>query len=109
MPTVITMTAAACEALAQVCLTHGDIILHVTGGWCARTPMVLKKNDLHLGPHDVLLGTVAGVPVYQMRNSEDAISGPYVLDLVDGMPIGFSLAAAPGKQFVLNSALSPEA
>lgn len=98
----IPATPAAKAALSQVRASHGDIILHVTGGWCARTPLVLKRDEIKLGVRDVLIGTVDGVPVYRMQTAPDEAIPSYVLDVVDGLPIGFSIEPAPGKHFVLN-------
>lgn len=105
MPASITATPAAKAALSRLRSEHGDIILHVTGGWCAFTPLVLARGDLHLGPRDNLLGHVDGVPVYKMLTEPAAVpdTAPHVLDIVDGMTIGFSLEAAPGKHFMLTA------
>lgn len=104
MPATISATAAARAALARVRADHGNIILHVTGGWCARTPLVLRADDLALGARDVLLAVIDGVPIYKMPSSPDEVAGAYLLDVVEGLPIGFSIEAGPGKHFILNSA-----
>lgn len=104
MPSTITATPEAQAALASLRADHGEIILHVTGGWCANTSLVLAKNDLALGPRDGLIGTVEGVPVYQMAQPGVPAYPCYVLDLIDGLPMGFSIVVAPGKQFRLSGA-----
>lgn len=105
MPTTIIATPEAKAALARIRSHHGPVLLHVTGGCCdARTPLCLSCSDLRLGPRDVLLGTVDDVPVYEMESAPDdvcACCGALILDVVDGLPVGFSLEAAPGKRFTL--------
>lgn len=103
----ISATLAASEALARLRARHGDIILHVTGGCCdARTPLCLPANELRLGSRDILLGTVAGVPVYEMQSTPEICycTGAYVLDMVPGVPVGFSLDPGSGMRFTIREA-----
>jgi uncharacterized protein (DUF779 family) len=107
MPSAIVATEAAKAALARLSDEHGDIILHLTGGWCARTPLVLPRGDLKLGARDKLLGSVQGIPIYKMETApsgDDPGETSYVLDVVDGLTIGFSLQVAPGRHFILTDA-----
>lgn len=101
-PCPITATPAAREALDALRTQHGAIILHVTGGCCdARTPLCLPAGELHLGARDILLGTVEGVPVYEMQSAPEICycCGCYVLDMVPGVPVGFSLDPGNGRRF----------
>lgn len=96
----IAATAAAKEALIRLRAEHGDIILHLTGGW-SRAPICLRAGDLRIGPRDILLGMVEGVPVYEMQISPEP--GPrnygYLLELVKEVPVGFSLDPGQGMRF----------
>lgn len=110
MPASISATPAARAALAQLKAAHGDIVLHLTGGCCdARTPLALAATELKLGARDVLFGEVEGVNIYEMAEQPadgDACCSRtgFILDVVDGMTVGFSLEAAPGKRFTLRNA-----
>lgn len=109
MPAAITATSAAKAALSNLRTSHGDIVLHLTGGCCdARTPLVLAATDLKLGARDQLFGEVEGVKVYEMATASgdgDACHRTtFVLDVIDGLSVGFSLEAAPGKRFTLRDA-----
>jgi uncharacterized protein (DUF779 family) len=110
MPASITATPAAKAALSALRTAHGDIVLHLTGGCCdARTPLVLDAADLKLGARDTLFGEIDGVKIYEMGAEADADGAAcrctaFVLDLVDGLSVGFSLEAAPGKRFSLRDA-----
>lgn len=101
-------TAAAKEALIRLRAQHGDIILHITGGW-SKTPLCLCAGDLRLGPRDLLIGSVEGVPVYEMQITPEA--GPrsygYLLELVKEVPVGFCLDPGQGMRFCVREIASP--
>ena len=101
---LISATPAASSALTQLRSLHGDIILHVTGGCCdARTPLCLCADELRIGQRDILLGTVEGVPVYEMQSTPEICycSGTYLLEMVPGVPVGFSLDPGEGMRFAI--------
>lgn len=108
MPASVSASPAARAALSKLRAEHGDIVLHLTGGCCdARTPLVLSASDLKFGARDQLFGEVDGVKIYEMAaaNEGDACHrSTFVLDLVEGLSVGFSLEAAPGKRFTLRDA-----
>jgi uncharacterized protein len=105
MPNEIVATPAARTALAKVQATHGPVIFHITGGCCdARSPLCLPVGEFRLGARDLLIGEVEGVPVYEMEAAPEpccCCGGCYLLDLVEGLTVGFSLEAAPGKRFAI--------
>lgn len=107
MTASISATASAKAALAALKAKHGEVVLHLTGGCCdARTPLVLEASDLKLGARDVAFGEVDGVKIYEMAAGDgDACTrSSFVLDVVDGLSVGFSLEVAPGKRFTLRDA-----
>lgn len=110
MAASISVTAAAKAALERLKKQHGDIVMHLTGGCCdARTPLVLNADDLKLGARDGVFGQVEGVTIYEMQGPSDAEGdtcpiSKFVLDVTDGLGVGFSLEAAPGKRFTLRNA-----
>lgn len=91
---------AARATLAAMKERHGDIILHVSGGW-SKAPIVLPVGELRLGPRDILLGEVDGVAIYEMQITPDGFGsgGDYTLDVVRGVPVGFSLVPEGGVVF----------
>lgn len=100
----ITATPEARHVLRQMKEQHGNIILHVAGANSGlRRPICLAAGELRLGQRDSLLGVVEGVPVYQMQSKPDGDcrSGAFVLDMVDGLPVGFSLDTGNRRRFTI--------
>ncbi len=91
---------AARATLAALKAQHGEIILHVSGGW-SKMPLCFKVGEMRIGPRDTLLGTVDGVAVYEMQiTPEPTGSGDdYLLDVMPGVPVGFSLVPENGMNF----------
>jgi uncharacterized protein (DUF779 family) len=105
----IEATAAASEALRRLQAEHGQLILHIPGGAeDAGSPVCLSKDELLLGPQDMLLGVVDGVPVYQMPSRPAGLvpGRRYKLDLTRGRPAGFSLRPGDGLAFRLREVLA---
>lgn len=105
----ITATPDAIAALDAAAAEHGALMFHTSGGRVGgrQYPICLPRDMLRLGARDHLLGEVAGVPVYEMEDSADGVAcraSHYVLDVAEGLPIGFSIGAGPGKRFTLNAA-----
>ena len=104
MPNEILATPEARQALARIRSEHGNVIFHVTGGCCdAHSPLCLPAGELRLGARDVLIGAFDGVAFYEMENSADecCCSATYVLDVMPGTGVGFSIAPGPGLRFTL--------
>jgi uncharacterized protein (DUF779 family) len=100
----ITATPEAHDALRQLKEQHGDIILHVAGANSGlRRPVCLPAGELRIGQRDDLLGVIDGVPVYQMQSRPDGEcrSEDLVIDMVDGFPVGFSLATGNRRRFTI--------
>jgi uncharacterized protein len=100
----ITATPEACEALRRMTDLHGPIMLHVAGANSGmHKPVCLPVGELRIGARDQLLGHVEGVAIYQMmsRPNGDCHRGDYVIDMVDGMPVGFSLDAGNNRRFTI--------
>ena len=100
----ITATPEAREMLRRMTELHGPIILHVAGANSGmRKPVCLPAGELRIGARDQLLGSVEGVAVYQMLSRPDGECrcGDYVIDMVDGMPVGFSLDAGNNRRFTI--------
>ena len=108
----ITATPAARDAIVRVAAEHGPIMFHTSGGrFGGRSiPICLPADALRLGARDHLLGEVEGVQIYDMEDREGSTrcrSHAYVLDVAQGLAIGFSFAAAPGMRFTLKPIAAP--
>lgn len=82
--------------------THGDILLHQSGGCCdGSAPMCYPQDEFRVGARDVLLGTMEGVPFYvggkQYRVWKDWF---VTLDVKPGRAGIFSLEGAEGVRFI---------
>jgi uncharacterized protein len=100
----ITATPEARDVLRHMSEQHGAIILHVAGPNSGlRMPLCLPAGELRLGARDRLLGVVEGVAIYQMQSRPDGEChcGDYVVDMVDGLPIGFSLDPGNRRRFTI--------
>jgi uncharacterized protein len=102
----VTATPAALELLERLQARHGDLILHVSGGCCdGSSPMCLRAADLPASPHDVRLGTLAGVPVVIDGEQDRRWRRPaFRLDIAAGEAGGFSLEALDGLHFTVGAA-----
>jgi hypothetical protein len=104
-------TPQAAALLEQLRAAHGPLLLHVSGGCCeGSAPMCLRQADFKVGPRDVLLGVVAGVPVYAGAGTYEVLAhSQIVLDLTDGGGDSFSIEAAEGRRFVVRSRIFTDA
>ena len=106
--TRISATAAARGAITTLRAALGGPVMFVqSGGCCAgSTPMCYRDGEFLVGDVDVLLGEVDGCPFY-IDTRLDAAWGhdSLLLDVADGPPEGFSLAAGDAdRHFVTRSA-----
>ena len=100
----ITATPEACAMLRRMTELHGPVILHLAGANSGlRRPVCLPAGELRIGARDQLLGHVEGVAVYQMlsRPGGEQHGCDYLIDMVDGMPVGFSLDAGNNRRFTI--------
>jgi uncharacterized protein (DUF779 family) len=102
-PPRVLITDAAAELLDRLRQRHGPVMFHQSGGCCdGSSPMCYPAGEFIVGDRDVLLGEVAGAPVW--------ISGPQfetwkhtqvTIDVVPGRGGGFSLEAPEGVRFLI--------
>jgi uncharacterized protein (DUF779 family) len=106
MPERVTATPAALDLIERLRAQHGDLIIHLSGGCCdGSSPMCLRAGDLPAGPHDVRLGSVAGVPVVIDGDQDDRWRRPaFHLDVAAGEAGGFSLEALEQMHFTVGAA-----
>jgi uncharacterized protein (DUF779 family) len=99
----VVATAAALTALRNLRAAFGSLMLFQSGGCCdGSSPICLAEGELNLGPNDLLLGEVAGVPFYIDGEQYERWNRPQlVLDVRRGPAEGFSLEGLAGIHFVL--------
>jgi uncharacterized protein len=108
MPTAtarISATDGALEAIERLTVKHGRLMLFQSGGCCdGSSPLCLHEGELLLGPHDVLLGELGGMPVYIDAEQDRRWNHPrFVLDVAPGQASGFSLEGLDGIHFFTRS------
>jgi uncharacterized protein len=101
----VTATPAALDLFGRLRVRHGDLIVHISGGCCdGSSPMCLRAADLPASPHDVQLGTLAGVPVVIDGDQDRRWQHPsFHLDVAAGAAGGFSLEALEDLHFTAAS------
>ena len=98
------------EALAlirQLQAEHGQIMFHQSGGCCDNSAAnCYLPTDLTIGPYDIKLGEVGGVPFYIGKlQYEYWKHTQLILDVIDGHGGTFSLEGSTGKAFHTRSRL----
>ena len=105
MPRRVHATGAALEAIARVVADVGPVMFFQSGGCCdGSLPLCFRDGEFIVGDLDVKLDTVGGCPFYiDHRQFEVWKHTQIILDVSDGEPEGFSLAAGPEQHFVIRS------
>jgi len=106
-PARISATPAAREAISRLRAARGAPVMFVqSAGCCAgSTPMCFPEGEFIIGDVDILLGDIDGSPFYIDRRLDEAWNQDgFILDVADGPPEDFSLAAGDDLHFVTLSA-----
>ena len=105
MEPAVTATQAALDAIACLVAQRGAVMFYQSGGCCdGSLPICFDDGEFLLGDHDVQLGEVGGCRFYiDPRQYEVWKHTQLILDVGEGEPEGFSLAAAEGKHFIIRS------
>jgi len=103
-------TEDALELIAQLQAEHGDLMFHQSGGCCDNSAAnCYLPTDLTIGPYDVLLGYVGGVPFYIGKSQYEAFKHTQlILDVIAGSGGTFSLEGNTGKAFHTRSRVFTE-
>ena len=103
----VSITAAAEKIVDRLRDRHGPLLFHQSGGCCdGSSPMCYPETEFRIGGSDVLLGTVAGCPVYMGRAQFEYWAHTHLtIDVVPGRGGGFSLEAPEGLRFLIRSRL----
>jgi uncharacterized protein (DUF779 family) len=110
-PPRVTATPAALALLAEIVAEHGAVLFHQSGGCCdGSSPMCYPAGEFLIGDDDVLLGHVAGMPVYiGGRQFELWRHTQLLLDVVPGRGGMFSLDNGRERRFLTRSRAFDEA
>ena len=106
-PARISATPAAREAISRLRAARGAPVMFVqSAGCCAgSTPMCFPEGEFIIGDVDILLGDIDGSPFYIDKRLDEAWNQDgFNLDVADGPPEDFSLAAGDDLHFVTLSA-----
>lgn len=105
MSAPVMATDAARKLIARLKARYGSLIFVQSGGCCdGSSPICLRDGDLLLGPHDLLLGTIAGCPFYIEQEQYERWGKPALLiDVAAGESDTFSLEGPEGVHFVARS------
>ena len=103
----IVATAEALILIEEMKSLHGDIMFHQSGGCCDNSAAnCYLPTDLTIGPYDVKLGEVGGVPFYIGKlQYEYWKHTQLILDVIEGSGGTFSLEGNTGKAFHTRSRL----
>ena len=101
----VLVTEEAVGVIERLRARHGALLFHQSGGCCdGSSPMCYPAGEFRVGAQDVLLGRVAGTPVY-IGAAQFAYWSPPQLIIagVPGRGGGFSLEAPDGVRFLTRS------
>ncbi len=100
-------TDAALELIELLKAEHGQIMFHQSGGCCDNSAAnCYLPTDLTIGPYDIKLGELGGVPFYIGKlQYEYWKHTQLILDVIEGQGGTFSLEGSTGKAFHTRSRL----
>lgn len=103
-------TDAAIELIEQLKAEHGELMFHQSGGCCDNSAAnCYLPTDLTIGPYDVMLGYVGGVPFYISQSQYESWKHTQlILDVIEGSGGTFSLEGNTGKAFHTRSRVFTE-
>ncbi len=107
----VVATEKAVDLIARLKEKHGALLLHQSGGCCdGSSPMCFPQGEFRTGPSDVLLGEIAGCPVYiGAAQFELWRHTQLIIDVVPGRGAGFSVEAPEGLRFLTRGRVFSEA
>ena len=107
----VVATEKAVDFIARLKDKHGALLFHQSGGCCdGSAPMCFPQAEFRTGPSDVLLGEIAGCPVYiGAAQFELWRHTQLIIDVVPGRGAGFSVEAPEGVRFLTRGRVFSEA
>lgn len=108
----VVATSAALALIARLREKHGPLVFLQSGGCCeGSAASCFPRDELQVGPRDLLLGEIGGCPFYCTESQYEYLKHTQlVIDALD-MPGGgsFSLEGPEGKSFHTGSRLFSDA
>ncbi|WP_293764847.1 DUF779 domain-containing protein [uncultured Aquitalea sp.] len=106
----ITATPAARALLQRLSQRHGPLLLIQSGGCCdGSVPLCYRRDEFHIGDHDILLGEMTGTPFYMSPEIFEYWKNcQLTLDAEAGRGGGFSLETTEDMRFITHSRLFAE-
>ena len=103
----VVATEAALALIETLKAEHGELMFHQSGGCCDNSAAnCYLPTDLTIGPYDILLGEIGGVPFYMgAAQYEYWKHTQLIIDVIDGHGGTLSLEGATGKAFHTRSRL----
>jgi uncharacterized protein (DUF779 family) len=103
----VVATPEALVLIEEMKSRHGEVLFHQSGGCCDNSAAnCYLPSDLTIGPYDVKLGDVGGVPFYIGKlQYEYWKHTQLILDVIEGTGGTFSLEGNTGKAFHTRSRL----
>ncbi len=103
----VVATPEALALIEEMKSQHGEVFFHQSGGCCDNSAAnCYLPSDLTIGPYDVKLGDVGGVPFYIGKlQYEYWKHTQLILDVIEGTGGTFSLEGNTGKAFHTRSRL----
>ncbi|MGE5490503.1 MAG: DUF779 domain-containing protein [Actinomycetota bacterium] len=107
----VTATSAALELIERLKWKYGELMFHQSGGCCDNSAAnCYLPTDLTIGPYDVLLGHIGGVPFYMSKSQYEYWKHTQlIIDVIDGHGGTFSLEGPEGKAFHTRSRVFTDA
>lgn len=108
----VTATQSTLELIALLKQQYGPQLLFLQSGGCCdnSSPNCYLPGELTIGPHDIHLGDIGGVPFY-MTAAQYAYwqHTQLIIDVIAGNGDTFSLEGGTGKAFITRSRLFSDA
>ena len=98
-------TDKAKELIAQLKVSHGELMFHQSGGCCdGSQPMCYEKGDFRIGSSDVRLDIVEGCEFWMARDQFEYWQySELTLDVIPGRGSSFSIEIPLGFRFLTRS------
>jgi len=107
----VVATPAALDLIELLKRKYGELLFHQSGGCCDNSAAnCYLPGDLTIGPGDVHLGEIGGVPFYMSKSQYEYWKHTQIIvDVIDTHGGGtFSLEGPEGRAFISRSRLFTE-
>lgn len=104
----VTATPATLALIERLQAQYGPELMFMQSGGCCdnSAPNCYLPNELTIGPYDIHLGDIGGVPFYiSTTQYEYWKHTQLIIDAIDGHGGTFSLESGTGKAFITRSRL----